>query len=242
LYSEKTPEYYNLTCPEGIIGKLPKMHKLLEDNLKTMAPKIDRMLSDLRIYLGLDKPIQQNTMVKGQNNVIILCDQPSGLYVLLHMLRVQSIDYICILGQDEKMEWRQNGRSKPLPFTAFESTWEKECRKKLSQMPTRVVVINTQYVAEGVNVLGVDMVLGLSSYPNGNTMEQAYGRADRFCRRLMFRGPGIGADQRSLIRKLYLVRSEGTFPEVQSVQALKEWSGKTATDTTLLNNEAFLDA
>ena len=220
------------------------MHKIIEDNIQYMAPKMDRMLFDLRLYLGLTNPEQGRPSkgVPGVNNVIILCDQPSGLYVLLHMLRVQSIDYICIIGQGESLEWYQGGQRKKLEFDVFGSTWEKECQKPLNLNPTRVVVINTKRVAEGIDVLGVDLILGLSSYPNGSTMEQAFGRADRLCRRRMFRGPGLGPDGRSLIRKLYLVHYQESMekPEVQTVQSLNEWLDKTKMDNVLLVSEAFL--
>jgi hypothetical protein len=146
---------------------------------------------------------------------------------------------MCIMGKDELIQWHRTGRATTsVVFKKFKTTWEIECRKPLSMSPTRVVVFNTERVSEGIDVLGVDLMLGLSSYPSGSNMEQAFGRADRLCSRLLFRGHST-----QLTRKLYLVQNRDTsdMPELNTLVAFQEWIAKTDTDRSRMLYEAFRD-
>ena len=123
----------------------------------------------------------------------------------------------------------------PFDFKSFGGFWKRECGKALNVDPTRVVLINTEYVAEGLNLLGVELVLGLSSYKTGNVMEQAFGRADRMCSQSLFRSKD--SEPRKLQRRQYYI--EDHIKNESGIHIpLSQWVSKEVQDD-LLEHQSF---
>jgi superfamily II DNA or RNA helicase len=51
----------------------------------------------------------------------------------------------------------------------------------------QVLILDTTFLSEGLNLLGIDMVFGLSDFQTMESLIQAYGRADRMCTSRYFR-------------------------------------------------------
>ena len=142
------------------------------------------------------------------------------------------------MGKGRPSSWFDGENTTEFKFEAFEDNWTKECAKTLDQKPTRVVVVNTDYVAEGIDIRGVEIVLGLSSYLDGNVMEQAFGRADRMCHHDLFRHETKSGDvdirtQEKMTRKQYCLHQDGKALEGPNHKALNTWTTKEDMDTSL---------
>ena len=227
------------TCPSYMV---PKIHEMLEVKLDDMAPKIAEMLRDLRSYLGDDRKddvVPVSDVAHGSQNVIILCDDVNGISFVQYMLQKQKppIPYMCIIGNGKKVQWWKKGNDgrfklSTFKFDSFDTYWTTECKKTLQMSPTRVVLLNTGHVAEGLNILGVELVLGLSSYTNGNVMEQAFGRADRMCHHRLFREEQTST--RNLRRKQYFIDAY----DMVLKDTLNQWVSKDTLDIEL-NDASF---
>ena len=216
-----------VTCdPQHLLDGHPMTNIVVKD-FETLAPKISAMYKELQAYLR-----------EHDNNAIVLCDKKSGLEVVCGVLQKHRVPYMMLNGKSSKIRCV---RASPtpggemvrtlIPFDDFDRRWRTECEEAKDANPIRVIVLNTETLSEGINILGVDIMFGLSYYPNSLRMEQAFGRADRLCRRDQFRGKPL--DRYLLQRVQYSL--EGS----DGLSMLDKWNERTAADTQLYNNEAF---
>jgi superfamily II DNA or RNA helicase len=170
-----TEAYRNITCP---LYKLYDDHirnKIL-DNLERYAPKISKMMIDLEKY-----------KTKGEN-ILILCSEKTGLNVVVNLFQQKKYQYIRISPNFSNI-YSEEKVQKMKSYTHAIRRWNLECSKSMDKNPIQIIIIDTEKLAEGLNVIGVSVILGLSSYKNAESMEQAFGRADRMCTSKQYRNP-----------------------------------------------------
>jgi superfamily II DNA or RNA helicase len=221
----KTDEYHNITCPsDAMSGDAPEQVKLrsqLLDDLQTFAPKLNQMMMAINIYISTKK-----------NNIVVLCTESTGMSLLTHAFTMSNEQYVLLRGKGEPVTWYRHhtvddkrlvGRNSR--WNLFDQTWKDECGKSLDENPIRIVVLDTDNLSEGVDIVGIEQIIGVSSYEHGNTMEQAFGRADRMCRRAYFRHE---VEANKLVRTQYVIRSTGAEETLKG--AITEWTHKAIRD------------
>ena len=71
-------------------------------------------------------------------------------------------------------------------MTDFTKLWHGQCEEKKDTERICVVLINTDDMGEGFDVLGINNVRSIVQFKTDEDRTQAFGRADRLCRRLRF--------------------------------------------------------
>ena len=74
-------------------------------------------------------------------------------------------------------------------ITDFARLWHGQCGVTDLKRRIYVVLINTDYMTEGFDVLGINNVRSIVQFETDEARTQAFGRADRLCRRLRFCAP-----------------------------------------------------
>ena len=173
--------YRNITCPPRSIKKDETIRNTILKDLPKYAPKIAEMLNVLETYKN-----------KGQN-ILILCSENTGIDLIEEIFRDKHYGYIRISPKRSTIyNMNNSGKQKTTnDFSHAIKQWDKECKKAIDRNPIQIIMIDTTKLAEGLNVKGVSIMLGLSSYMNAESMEQAFGRADRMCTRNQFRNKNI---------------------------------------------------
>ena len=190
------------------------MFQVLEDNMPTMAPKLHRLLADRHAHL-----------TSATTGVLILCDKYSGLHFLRHCLDKEGANYVFLDGKHEQVIWSRDGQPLPRRKASSKVSFGTQWNKRKTEF--RTVVVDIAYLAEGINIPGIGLVLCCASFSDGSTMEQAFGRADRMC--------SLPESDNRLVRKLYLMEG-GKEKETES--ALKQWVQKEK-DESVLQDHSF---
>jgi hypothetical protein len=204
LYKANDIRYRNMTCrPPYSDTQFTKMY----DNLHTYAPKMSKMLVDLYAHLTTGE------------NAIILCDAQTGIDLLERVLQHDQKGYIRI-SPSASNGYHALTKATRLFKTYLEAieTWEKECLKVLTDHPTQIIIVDTKELAEGLNIRGVTLILGLSEYADNQKMEQAFGRGDRMCTQSLYRNKEV---RPVLGRIQYVEKLDGRVAPDQSI--LEKW-------------------
>ena len=175
-----SPYYDETTC--NVSRLTTTQRNYLVQHLDWFAPKISRMLQDLRT--------RKRTGTK--NGLLILADEVSGIELVSSVLESEKIRYIRI---DTKKCFQYDpdspsSKDKSLDFEECCDLWNK-FRKPSTATPDvtnaiPVIVLNVKYLKEGLDLLGIDTVYGLAKYANLTDMTQSFGRADRMCTQVNF--------------------------------------------------------
>jgi hypothetical protein len=88
----------------------------------------------------------------------------------------------------------------------------------LTDHPTQIIIVDTKELAEGLNIRGVTLILGLSEYADNQKMEQAFGRGDRMCTQSLYRNKEV---RPVLGRIQYVEKLDGRVAPDQSI--LEKW-------------------
>ena len=204
VYKKEDKHYRNTTC------RAPYDSKILTSliaNLAMYAPKMAMMKMELI-----------NHVTSGQN-AIILCDEPSGIDLLEAVLQ-RDLKYSYIRVSPSRTTGYNANTKVHRSFKKYTDAitfWEEECMKEIHEKPTQVVIVDTEELAEGLNLLGVTLMLGLSDYPDSQKMEQAFGRGDRMCTRNMYRK---NVTSESVLRRIQYVETIDQIASDQSVHAM----------------------
>jgi ERCC4-related helicase len=151
---------------------------------------------------------------------------------LCHTLKQDKISYSYIQGKGA-VEWCDDkGVTQTEMFNGFEARWQKECEKKIEEHPVRVVIVDTQFLAEGIDIPGIGLILCLSSFDSGIQMEQAFGRANRMCHRRLLRDK----TNIKLARYYYdMTDTKGKSLEQRNAVALREWQNRSVLNQMMMS-------
>jgi hypothetical protein len=207
----------NTTCIPAQMS-ITEQDKIAAD-LSTYAPKIAKMMDDLDGVLDTKAP---NTE---RNGILILATLATGLLFVPTLLEKKNISYVYISESlsDDGRYWynaestASTASQKRTHFETVEDTiqfWT-ESQTKLDPdsqdtCSLRVVILDTKSMPEGLDLIGIDTVFGLSEYTDAESMVQAFGRADRMCTRRYFSN---NRDSRSLEMTQYAFKDDAYVQE-----------------------------
>ena len=200
--------YTNITCPVSEI-KIESVRNKILNNLPKYAPKISSMLTELEVHK------------KEGKNILILTSANTGIDLLEVYFKQKNYKYIRISETQSRVF--ENGSIKKFKlYGKAIKKWDTECTKKMKDNPIQIIMIETTKLAEGLNIRGVSVILGLSSYRNVEEIEQAFGRADRMCTKTKFRDEHRPTNK--LVRKHYVVSNvvDKPFEEWKNMESYKQ--------------------
>jgi hypothetical protein len=166
------------------------------NNLDAYAPKVAAMMRDLST---------KHLQAAANSGTLILVGVDSGRTLVQKVLEARGISYVYIGAQDGAQFWydhrKQRDRNNEvitnyLPGVMGSVTFWNEIRDRVATADAdaditvggpHVLILETTFLSEGLNLLGIDTVLGLSEFKSPESLVQAYGRADRMCTSRYFR-------------------------------------------------------
>ena len=157
--------YINVTYPAGMRNRAEHMRTITQ-NTQVYAPKIHRVLKDV------------DTVINAQERVLIAANGACGIDVLRTCLRARKHRFFYIPGNGKDVTKFGSAKKKTkMSYRAFVDQW-----KQVICEPTAcIVLLDTDFVAEGLNLPGITHVFSLSRYKNLSAMQQTFGRVDRMC-------------------------------------------------------------
>lgn len=176
----KQPYYNRTTCnfDSAITRREIDGFKEISQNVSRYAPLIADVLKRLPTRL-----------VSTCNGTVVLCNKRGGMGLLWRLLRHKKIPFYLFT---TAIYDGRNTDSMQIPeqieLSQFREQWQKECNA-LDISRRTVLLVDTDHVREGINLVGVDKVYNIAVFTNEVDKEQALGRADRMCTQVYMRKP-----------------------------------------------------
>ena len=158
---KNSPHYANVTYPAAMRGKY--MQTIIS-NIETYAPKIHRVCTDL---------------INNTERVLIAANESCGIDVMKAVLRNNLKPFFYISGTGNVLIFDENGKKTKMQYEKFVVKWKSIICE--SVVIPWIILIDTDFVAEGLDLPGITSVFSLSVYRDLSHMEQTFGRADRMC-------------------------------------------------------------